>query len=179
MWAGLSNLLPLPADAATMRAFVLPPKPGKTPNDEVAKEIHRRYLAGNTKNLPPSAQPWETLDEGYRDANRKQAAYSVRILEAAGFQVQKVNKKPTIFRGFTAKEIEYMAQLEHGRWNIERLQKGWRFGPRRDDPNKINPCLVPWRDLSDDFRKFDIEAVLSFPEVLAMEGMQIARRRAQ
>ena len=179
MWAGLSNLLPLPADAATMRAFVLPPKPGKTPNDEVAKEIHRRYLVGNTKNLPPSAQPWETLDEGYRDANRKQAAYSVRILEAAGFQVQKVNKKPTIFRGFTAKEIEYMAQLEHGRWNIERLQKGWRFGPRRDDPNKINPCLVPWRDLSDDFRKFDIEAVLSFPEVLAMEGMQIARRRAQ
>jgi hypothetical protein len=177
MWAGLSNLLPLPADAATMRAFVLPANPGKTPNDEVAKEIHRRYLKENTKNLPPSSQPWETLDEGYRDANRKQADYSVKILEAAGFDVQKAKKEPTIFRGFTPDEIEYMAQLEHGRWNVERLHKGWRPGPRRDDANKINPCLVPWHDLSDDFRKFDRDAVLSFPEVLALEKLQISRRR--
>jgi hypothetical protein len=177
MWAGLSNLLPLPADAATMRAFVLPANPGKTPNDEVAKEIHRRYLKENTKNLPPSSQPWETLDEGYRDANRKQADYSVKILEAAGFDVQKAKKEPTIFRGFTPDEIEYMAQLEHGRWNVERLHKGWRPGPRRDDANKINPCLVPWNELSEAFRKFDRDAVLSFPEVLALEKLQISRRR--
>ena len=72
-----------------------------------------------------------------------------------------------------------MAQLEHGRWNIERLQKGWRPGPHRDDANKINPCLVPWHDLSDDFREFDIKAVLGFPEVLAMEGLQVTRGRAQ
>jgi len=36
-----------------------------------------------------------------------------------------------------------MAELEHGRWNIERLRDGWRPGPRADE-KKIHDCLVAW-----------------------------------
>ena len=44
------RLMPRP----TMRAFVLPPKPGKTQNEEMAKELHHRYLALKAMTLPAS-----------------------------------------------------------------------------------------------------------------------------
>ena len=74
-----------------------------------------------------------------------------------------------------------MAAMEHGRWNIERLRDGWRPGKPRDDAKKIHDCLVPWAELSDDpetgVKKYDRQAVLKFPEILAQAGLEVFRRR--
>ena len=51
----------------------------------------------------------------------------------------------------------------HGRWNVERLLRGWRHAQSKDIANKLNPCLVPWPALRDingkDFQPYDIEAI--------------------
>jgi len=114
----------------------------------------------------------------YQKANREQAAYAIRILEAVGFGVRKAAAKPVVFRGFTRNEIERMAELEHGRWNIERLRDGWRPGPR-DDVAKTHNCLAPWEDLPDGpegVKRFDREAVGVFPEILAKAGLEVYRK---
>jgi ppGpp synthetase/RelA/SpoT-type nucleotidyltranferase len=178
LWSKLPNLNPLPFDSMTVRAFVLPEKRkfGKSALVKMAKEFHARYVAGNTKDLPDSLKPWDKLNDGYKEANREQAAYAVQILETTGFSVRKV-KNPVIFRSFTDEEVEFMAKLEHGRWNVERLRHGWRYGPR-DDSKKLHNCLLPWSELPDGpkgVRKYDRNAVRAFPEILAKAGLEVYR----
>ena len=179
MWSILPNFYPLPFDAKTIQAFILPSeRKFKNPKLEgMAKEFHARYVADNTKDLPSNLKPWGKLNDSYKKANLEQAAHAIQILEAAGFNVRKA-KKPVIFdyRRFTKKELELMAELEHGRWNVERLRDGWRYGKPRDDAKKIHDCLIPWNELpdgSEGVRKFDRDAVRAFPEILANAGLEI------
>ncbi len=173
LWSRLGNLLPLPDDVATVRAFVAPANPDTASVEPMAAEIHRRYV--DKGELPDNLRPWATLDEKFKRSNRHQAAYAVHLLEAAGFEVRKVPVEAVVLASFTPAEIERMAELEHGRWNVERLADGWRLGPR-DNENLLRPQLVPWTDLPDKEKQHDRDAVCAFPEILAQQGLEIRRR---
>jgi hypothetical protein len=121
-------------------------------------------------------RPWDKLEDTFKKANLEQAHYSVEILDAAGFEAAKAAWDPAIFTGFTEAEVERMAELEHGRWNVERLRDGWRSGKPRDDARKIHDCLISWKDLPDDIRRYDRDAVRAFPEILAKAGLEVRRR---
>jgi hypothetical protein len=180
LWSLMPRLYAVPSDRMTVRAFVIP---GSRPCEnhvleDMAREFHERYVAGNTKALPANLKPWERLDLSFKAANLEQAAYAVPILKAAGFGVREA-ERPFVFdkREFTDAEVEYMAELEHGRWNVERLRNGWRYGPR-NDAKKLHDYLVPWSELSDGpegVKKFDRDAVRAFPEILAKARLEVYR----
>jgi ppGpp synthetase/RelA/SpoT-type nucleotidyltranferase len=184
LWSAVPGLrlFPLPPDAKTLRAFVVPDGFNFNADtlDEMAQEFHARYRAENLhKTKPDNLKLWKDLPPTYRKANREQAAYSIRILETTGFGVRQARGKPAIFKNFTPEEIELMAELEHGRWNIERLQDGWRYGKTKDEDHKLNPCIVPWEDLPDGpdgVKRYDREAVRAFPEILARAGLEVYRK---
>lgn len=184
LWAAIPELplFPLPPDAKTLRAFVVPDGCKFDPGvlDEMAQEFHARYRADNLRKIKPdNLKLWKDLPPTYQNANREQAAYAIRILEAGGFGVREAKGEPAIFSGFTDKEIELMAELEHGRWNIERLHDGWRYGRTKDEDRKLNPCLVGWQDLPDGengVKKYDRNAVCAFPEILAKAGLEVFRK---
>ncbi len=178
LWARLPNLFPLPADSTTLRAFAVP-STREFPDDVselLAQEFHKEYVANSQSRLPANLRPWPRLAETFRKSNVAQAKYSVQILETAGFGVREVEGKPVLFEGFTEEEVEYMAELEHGRWNAERLRDGWRFGTERDDAAKIHDSLVPWEELPDDIKKYDRDAVRLFPRILAQANLEVHRR---
>jgi ppGpp synthetase/RelA/SpoT-type nucleotidyltranferase len=178
LWSGLPNLYQLPFDSATVRAFVMPSDHDMDPSDqeEMAKTFHANYVAGSAKRLPPNMRPWDKLDVTFKKANLEQAHYSVEILEAAGFEVRRADGSPTILAGFADDEVNCMAELEHGRWNVERLRDGWRPGKTRDDSRKIHDCLVPWAELPDDIKDYDRDAVRAFPAILATARLEVRRR---
>lgn len=176
LWSGLANLYRLPLDAATLRAFVIPSDHDLDPaaREEMAKEFHARYVAASARRLPPALRAWGKLDSTFKKANLEQAHYSIEILKAAGFEVVEA-AEPGGFAEFTSSEVEHMAELEHGRWNVERLRDGWRYGSRRDDARKLHDCLVPWSGLPEDIREYDRQAVRAFPEILAKAGLAVRR----
>jgi hypothetical protein len=131
-------------------------------------------VANSTGRLPDSMKPWSKLRDTYRQANRDQARYAVQILEACGFGVREA-ESPVLFTDFANDEIERMAELEHGRWNIDRLRGGWRFGPR-DDQRQFHNCLVPWAELPENIKEYDRKAVRKFPEILAKAGLEVYRK---
>jgi len=178
IWSELPNLLPLPLDAATWRAFLLPAKRVSYSVDRMAEEIHSRYVRDKQGDLPANMQPWKKLAEPFQESSRQQAIYMVRILEAAGFQVGRPGGRSGSVTKFTPSEIERMAELEHGRWVVERLTAGWRLGPR-DDAKRRHPMLVPWQDVPESTRRYDRDAVRAFPEVLKVQGLVITRKRAK
>lgn len=179
LWAKL--LYPLPFDWSTIRAFVVPAKTDFDDKpavlEDMARGLHERYLVGSAKRLPPGMQPWEKLDETYKVANLEQAKYAIDILAAAGFEVRPAAGKPVVFKFGKAdlEELELMAEMEHGRWNVERLRDGWRFGKFRDDSQKKHNCIVPWEILPADIKPFDRDSVKAFPEIIAKAGFEIVR----
>jgi ppGpp synthetase/RelA/SpoT-type nucleotidyltranferase len=181
LWSRFPNLYLLPFDVATVRAFLTPSDHAFEPavQEEMAKSFHARYVKGSASRLPKNMQPWPKLDKTFQRANLEQAQYSVEILEAAGFAVRKAPGAPTLFAEFTEDDVERMAELEHGRWNVERLRDGWRFGKPRDDSRKLHDCLVPWNELPEEIKRYDRDAVRAFPEILAQAGLEIYRRIGQ
>lgn len=177
VWKGVENLYPVPADAASLRAFVCPAAQVYPNLDDLAKILHEKYLDHSSGRLPPNLRPWQELDHTFKRANYEQAKYAVEILRAVGFEVRPSDKPEPVI--FNKKEIECMAALEHGRWNMDRLKDGWRPGKIRDDSGKIHNCLVPWRELPEIYRKYDRESVSIFPELLAKAGLEIYRLEDQ
>ena len=188
-WKGFRNLLPLPFDASTLRAFIVTaswPYADEV-RERAAKELHERFrISSQHKIQPDNLRHWDDLPTTYQIANREQAGYAIRILEAAGFGVRPAGSGgdgPQKIAGFDGDEferdVEHMGELEHGRWNVERLREGWRPGKVRDNENRIQPCLVPWSDeavLTPEIKDYDRKAVRAFPSILANAGLEIFRK---
>jgi hypothetical protein len=70
-----------------------------------------------------------------------------------------------------------MGEMEHGRWNTERLEAGWKYGRERDSKDKTNPCLVPWRGFSENIKEYDRKAMRDWPVILKKVGLEICQAR--
>lgn len=90
-----------------------------------------------------------------------------------GFKTREAADSEINLEPFTPDEIRKMAMMEHGRWCVERLRPGWRWGEVKDVEKKLNPCLVSWDELPDVEKKKDIDAVLNIPRLLARIGLEI------
>ena len=117
---------------------------------------------------------WDSLPEHLRESNRNQADDILQKLRAIGCSVREVAGRDVRLMEFSAEEVEVMAELEHDRWNKERLRGGWTLGPR-DPERKTSPYLVPWLELPEEVRDWDREAVRPIPELLAGVGLEVRR----
>ncbi len=177
----LPGMLVLPRDVQTLRAFVYR---GRTQiplteaqHAELARLAHVHFLAENRHKHPdPAMQPWDKLATNLKASNRDQIAYMTQILRAAGFDVVKAKGVRGVMK-FNKAEIEKMARMEHGRWNVERIRDGWRHDAERDPKRKRSPYLVSWDELPDGVRKWDRLAVKRFPGLLAKAGLKIVARK--
>jgi ppGpp synthetase/RelA/SpoT-type nucleotidyltranferase len=177
-WEGSPNLVGIPADAMTLRAFVGHGK-SKMPRElceVISQGIHEAYRRNKTQpSADPSMADWARLPETLKNSNREQANHIFDKLREIGLSVKPAeNGKAEPFE-FAAAELERLAEMEHGRWNAERLLDGWRFGETKDVAGKISPYLVPWAILPDEVKKWDRLAVKEIPVLLAKVGMQICR----
>ena len=179
-WAGTRGLVPLPEDPQTVRAFIGTGAPVLDPEEREAigrraHDAHRAEVTGARAGADPAMQPWEALSENLRESNRQQADDVFAKLRRIGCTVERVTGRAVALMEFTEDEVEVMAEMEHGRWNAERLTDGWAWGERRDPEAKISPYLVPWSQLPEDIREWDRQTVRRIPEFLAAVGLEVRR----
>ena len=89
------------------------------------------------------------------------------MLLCGGYKIIKRDNKPDPLDINDDEKINIMAEMEHGRWNIERLLEGFKYGPQKDTLKKINPSLVSWKQLPDEIKKYDRDFVRETPRILA------------
>jgi hypothetical protein len=77
---------------------------------------------------------------------------------------------------FTTEDLDMLSEMEHERFNAERLQRQWRMGPR-NSKQRTTPFIVPWRDLSQEWKDVDRVMVECVPRVLATVGWKIYRMK--
>ncbi len=92
-------------------------------DDRIARMLHVVNNALKEANGEPVMPDWDQLDEENKGFNRESVV--------------------SILSGEVA-----TAEQEHNRWAVSKIAAGWRYGPVRDDVNKIHPMIVPFRDLS-------------------------------
>lgn len=149
--------------------------------DLLAKEIHNQFIINQQKKkVPkpadhPSMQSWEKLSRDLKESNRQQAYdFFVKLLQVQSFYQKQKSGNQNSFE-FTDEEIEVLAEMEHKRWNSEKIDNGWRYGKVRDDKNKIHDCLIPWIKLSEEIKGYDRDAVRAIPLIFDKAGYEIYR----
>ena len=70
---------------------------------------------------------------------------------------------------------ELLARNAHEIWARQRLQDGWRYGPRRDDARKLHPCLVPYDELPESEKVYDRNAAMETLKAMTILGYRVAR----
>ncbi len=181
------GVIVLPDDAMSVRAFIHGGAPDATasglgPEDRerLARFIHARFLEENRhKNQDRAMRIWEHLDPDLRQSNLDQIDSMRSILRSVGYEVRPASG-PIRCPSFSDEVIERMAEMEHGRWVVERLQSGWHHAEARDSAQRRSPYLVGWDDprLGDDVKQWDRDNVRRFPKLLADAGYEMALRLA-
>lgn len=146
--------------------------------DNLAKSVHHQYLE-TMKGQDPAQYPamveWDVLPEDYQDSNRR-AANSIPLkLQAVNYGFRPVCGAEIQPIEFTDEELEILARLEHDLWVEERVEKGWTYGPKRDDEKKIHPDIREWNDLSTFERKKDFDQIRAIPTIMAGAGFEVYR----
>ncbi|GAA3383695.1 RyR domain-containing protein [Cryptosporangium minutisporangium] len=148
-------------------------------NERLAREIHAQYVAlrqrqGDTPQTNASIRSWDELSDELKESNRAQAEDIGVKLRAIGCVMTPTTGDAEPF-AFTDVEITQLAQREHTRWMKRLLDDGWTWGPRRDPDHKQHPDLVDWRNLTEESREADRNAVRTIPALLASVGLQVVR----
>ncbi|MBM4041870.1 MAG: hypothetical protein FJ290_25510 [Planctomycetes bacterium] len=174
-WRSSPNLLELPADAATVRAFILPTRSPWPPalRERLAKAIHQAYCEAQAKTpraTPASLTDWDSLAEDLKESNRRQADDILSKLQHIGRTATERGKRRKQNR-LSEAEVETLAELEHGRWNVERLLDGWRWAEAKDAARKLSPYLVSWIELPEEAKEWDRQAVRQLPALLSKAGL--------
>jgi len=170
----------LPNDPATLTALIAFDQPLDARRWEKAgMAAHQAYLEERSKHpTQTNLVAWSLLREDFKHSNRHQVACSADMLRKAGFEVVQselpVSEIP--LPEFAPDEVERMAEMEHGRWNVERLNSGWRYGEKKDEECKLSPYLVSWTQLPEAIKAYDRQAVQTWPRILAQAGLQVRRR---
>ena len=182
-WESHPNLLRLPLDAMTLRAFL---KMAMRPLSEAAKRrlnkaarmAHADYLqSAAPKDL--SFQPWDKLEEGLKLSNYYQVAYWQEVLREHGLGARRLTKANArlaplnMAKVIGRRGILRLAEAEHGRWNVERLAYGWRYAEEKDVARRLSPYLVPWNDVPKRIQQYDVVAVRNLPRKLREAGLEL------
>lgn len=119
---------------------------------------------------------WDDLPGELKESTRAQADDIPRKLRAVHcFMLDEKRTAPLVrVPGFTEEELDMLSEMEHERFNAERLQRQWRMGPR-NSKQRTTPFLVPWRDLSQEWKDVDRVMVECAPRVLEQAGYYIYR----
>jgi ppGpp synthetase/RelA/SpoT-type nucleotidyltranferase len=181
-WDDHQNLIRLPMDAMTLRAFlVIDQLPGKRKEyEKAAKQAHQDYVKFATPK-DPAFLPWDDKEhpEDFKISCYHQVAYAEAILNSVGLGLRKLTnskKKPFDIEAYLKKKkksLEELAEMEHGRWNVERLLLGWRFAETKDVANRRSPYLIPWHALPQHIQKFDFDIIRTLPGKFKATGLEI------
>lgn len=173
------DLLRLPTDRETVRAFVQPPQPSgmlEAVREKIAKDTHERFRSQAVPSLMKEHRelaPWEELEETFKKANLDQVDHIEDKLRRVELGVRPAESGSPERYEFRADQVELLAEMEHGRWVVERLIDGWTYGEIRDNEKKTRPQLVPWADLPPGEKEKDRRAVKDIPNKLAARGYEI------
>ncbi len=182
-WKNVPGLLMLPNDHGIVKIFVQGIQHAEVLKEKdreiLAKRTHEEYRKEQKKSHmqnDPALAEWDDLHLDLKNSNLDQIDHIEQKLHIMGMKVEKVESGAIDTLDFSDepfnKDIEKVAEMEHARWTVERLLAGWTLG-EKDVAKKKSPHLVAWSDLPEKIKKYDRDAVIKIPMMLAEMGYRV------
>eukprot|EP00002_Diphylleia_rotans_P018251 TRINITY_DN3539_c0_g1_i3.p1 TRINITY_DN3539_c0_g1~~TRINITY_DN3539_c0_g1_i3.p1 ORF type:complete len:1133 (+),score=222.66 TRINITY_DN3539_c0_g1_i3:432-3830(+) len=73
--------------------------------------------------------------------------------------------------------MEELAEHIHDQWTLSKLTADWRYGPTRDNINKIHPDMKPYMELSNETKEYDRRMAKKTIKLVKYFGYKITRER--
>ena len=154
--------------------------------DSVARRIHEVWKAGTDERIRKAEaagdaetaakhrakdtyRAWDALTEQQKDVNRLAADHLLTKVRALGLDPADREGLVAAWQSLDDAQVDQLARMEHERWAAPLWMAGWTPGPR-DDTRRIHPNLVPYDELDDDTKNYDIVQVRAVPEYLGRPG---------
>lgn len=71
--------------------------------------------------------------------------------------------------------LESIAKNVHEVWSQTRISQGWSFGAVRDDKDKRHPMLIPFEDLPEEEKVYDINTAAQTLKLILKLGYKIEK----
>ncbi|MCB1090308.1 MAG: AAA family ATPase [Verrucomicrobiae bacterium] len=147
--------------------------------NRLARSIHEDYVRrrakeGDTLATNPSMAKFDDLTGDLLEANFDNARSVPRKLRQIGLGIRRApghrEPHPLVLN---AGQVERLAEMEHSRWNWQKLLQGWNYAPSPKDPEKkTTPHLVTWEQLPNSIKEYDRETVRLIPTLLKDAGYE-------
>lgn len=73
------------------------------------------------------------------------------------------------------KLADMLAKNTHEVWAKNRISEGWTYGKERNDKIKTTPCLVPYEELSENEKSYDMDTSLETLKLIKKLGYKIIK----
>ncbi len=73
------------------------------------------------------------------------------------------------------KLADMLAKNTHEVWAKNRISEGWTYGKERNDEIKTTPCLVPYEELSENEKNYDMDTSLETLKLIKKLGYKIIK----
>ncbi|MFI4975464.1 MAG: NAD-binding protein [Caulobacterales bacterium] len=137
--------------------------------DVLARMTHQTHREHALVSAHADAE-WHNLPEPVKRSNRAFADHIAVKLRSLGLRLAAGGQAG--YRLSDA-QLETLAAMEHWRWSVERRAEGWRYGPERDEYQRLHPDLVDWSALSPGSRTANLDLVRHIPQIAEAAGYAI------
>ena len=70
---------------------------------------------------------------------------------------------------------ELLSRNTHEVWSANRIKDGWVYGERRDDEQKLHPCLIPYDELTEVEKDYDRHTSMETLKLIVKLGYKIVK----
>ncbi|KAK7408100.1 hypothetical protein QQX98_009755 [Neonectria punicea] len=138
--------------------------------EDLAEKLHNTYNDERRKTANDAEKKkltqWNDTDEELRESSRAHADAIPSKLRIIGCYLSETQEYRKPVESFTRDQIEKIAEVQHERWNAEKLQNQWGKGKERDIKARKSPFLVPWVDLPEQWKDIGRGMAKSYPKIL-------------
>lgn len=92
------------------------------------------------------------------------------------YKPKPINTKNVVLGEDVQELTEFLAKNTHEVWAKERVEQGWKYGEKRDDEKKTNPCLVDYEKLPESEKEYDRKTATETLKVITGLGYEIKRK---
>ena len=152
-------------------------------SEKLAPAIHQHWR----DHLPADQRggiydrPYDELSEEGQAPNLAAAMRIPEILRLIGCELALgagTTEQEHAIADYLERNIEPLAQAEHGGWMEERLLAGWSYGPERDNNARKHPLLVPYAELPEIEKDKDRRTIRQYPSYVRLADLKIVRTPA-
>jgi hypothetical protein len=154
--------------------------------EKMAAEMHKiycktlekeGYIYGKPSSDSPMKNenlvPYNDLSDDMKEQNCELVRDMPHKLSLTGYILSSVSSKKDCDK-FTVQEIEFLSEIEHGRWMREKRAKGYTYGT---DRNRMqNPFLLDWSKLAESIKERDRALVRGIPKILIKYGYAMQKK---